>query len=275
MADSNYLPFAMRENIVIPVGESRALSIISSSFLGQFKGALVEYQDVSITTPTIVSDNSLNGGLVRYGFEGRGYLMEEPVNPFLIGYGPSSERRYGWRFARPYTLNPGQCLRVDYEFAAPSTGIFGAVFYGQRLDNGESIFLAGSNILATAASSTGVLTGDFFTCPADTPIKIHGVSLSAENTLETDTTVAFGAQIYDANGRELLTLKKAPNGTVTDLTMRQDWVNIVVAVTLPLGKSNGWELPLENFFIFEIENNNTTDSLEYLITVRGSVEVKS
>jgi len=267
MAIINYLPFAMRENIVIPAGGSRALSIITAAFSGRFKGAQVEYQDVSFDG--IRFAGALRVGLVRYGFEGRGYLIEEPISTETIAQGSSPGVRHGWRFARPYTLNPGQRIRIDYELAAD--GVFGAVLYGQRLDNGENILLAGSNIVGNAGNRIGTLTGDYFTCPADTPILIQGVSASGTMALD-EINLQFGVQIYDGNGREVLTTKTDPAGTVTNLQMRFDWINND-GVRIELGRANGWELPVNNLFLLEIENDGA-ETLEYMVTVRGSLEVQ-
>jgi hypothetical protein len=54
--------------------------------------------------------------------------------------------------------------------------------------------------------------------------------------------------------------------------MRFDWINND-GVRIELGRANGWELPVNNLFLLEIENDGA-ETLEYMVTVRGSLEVQ-
>jgi hypothetical protein len=207
---------------------------------------------------------------MRYGFEGRGYLLEEPLNTFSMLTGEVPER-HGWLFPKPYRLDPGQMMRIDYEL--PSAGVFGAMLHCKRMDDGRSFLLYGSNIVASAATAIGTLTGDYMKCPADTPILVEGISANGSTDL-VDATIQIGMQVYDGNGRELLTKKFNAGGTVTDRQMRYDWLSPRGQKHLELGRHNGWELPTKNPFIMEFEEV-AGSTAEILVLVRGSIEVQS
>jgi hypothetical protein len=260
---ANYLPFAMRENVVVAANGVSALSVVTAAFSGRFENARVEYQDAWLL---FISGDVL----MRYGFEGRGYLLEEPLNGLSMLTGEAPERQ-GWRFPRPYRLDPGQMMRVDYEL--PTAGVFGCMLHCKRMDDGRNFLLYGSNIVASAATAIGTLTGDYMKCPADTPILIEGISANGSADLSVSTT-QVGMQVYDGNGRELLTKKFNAGGTVTDRQMRYDWLSPSNQFHLELGRYDGWELPTQNPFIMEFEET-AGNTAEILVLVRGSIEVKS
>jgi hypothetical protein len=212
---SNYLPFAMRESFIVPAGGTAALSVVAASFSGRYAGARVEYQDVWIS----FAEAQTIDPLCRYGFEGRGYLIEEPVSLAAVAQNAVMATRQGWRFAHPYRLDPGQMMRVDYDLA--SAGVFGAMFHCKRADNASPFYLYGSNIVGNAANIQGSLMTEYLRCPNETPLYIEGVSATGAFTL-TNLNNEVGVQIYDGNGRELLLTKSGAGTTTTQRQMHED-----------------------------------------------------
>jgi len=276
----NYLPFVYREvlNYRSITRPTTSLSLASAAISGGFKGATVEYQDLCI--------KPLGGYYafgIRYGFEGRGYLFEEPIELFntitKIKSGGANSVRNGWRFPKPYKLDPGQSLRVDYtvDETARSTGVFGACFHCKRMDTLEQVFLYGSDLRATVASHSGSLQRNFLRNPGDVPLLVYGVSASSSTAIDTLSNGMI-VQIYDASGREIFVPKLSPNAlAIATSALNEQWINFETGYAIELGRYNGWELPVENPFILELECNDlnilSDDATNVIVTLRGCIEV--
>lgn len=262
----NHIPFMAREVLMVDAGGTAKLSVVQSVVASRAAGAKINYQNVQLYPRTSENDLNPDGLYLRYGFEERGYLIEEPIalmntlNDYaFFGFGT------GWRFAKPYTLRPGQQMRADYDITS-GDGVLGyasVIFPAKRADNGEPYILHGTNLDVNRL--IGSFTGDTMAAPADTALLVEGVQITNAGN------AVMGIQLYDGNGAEII--KAKPNNN-TLFTKQLLYSNIWWRTRrIELGAFNGWELPAEHPLILEIVNDNTDLDYEVLVTVQGSAEV--
>lgn len=263
--DKNYIPFVAREVLILASGDVAKLSVVQAVVANRAPGAKIEYQDLSFIfdSATLAYPDSV---YVRYGFEERGYLLEEPIAVFdtinapnFVGVGG------GWRFPKPYKLRPGQQMRADYNVTegGGAAGYAGIILPSKRADNGEPYILHGTNLDAT--KFIGAFTGDTMAAPADTELYVEGIQAA------TSTYATMGLQVYDGDGNEIVKVK--PNGSAR-FTQQEiystSWLRVQRGIEL--GAFNGWELPSEHPLIVEMINESAA-AFEVLVTVRGCAEV--
>lgn len=262
--ERNHIPFTAREVLVVDAGTIAKLSVVQSAIASRAADSKIEYQNIQFY-PRSASKVYPDGLYARYGFEERGYLLEEPLplmnlmnNYAFFGFGT------GWRFPKPYKLLPGQQMRADYDITA-GQGVLGyasVVFPCKRADNGEPYILHGTNL--DVNKLIGAFTGDTMAAPADTPLLVEGVQIANAGS------AIMGIQLYDGNGGEIIKVK--PNNA-TLFTKQLLYSNIWWRTRkIELGAFNGWELPAEHPLILEVVNDSS-DDFEVLVTVQGSAEV--
>lgn len=264
---SNHIPFMAREVLMLPAGEVAKLSVIQAVVANRAPGAKIEYQNIQFYARTSEGFSLFPDDIyMRYGFEERGYLLEEPIALMntlnhwaFFGFGT------GWRFAKPYKLLPGQQMRADYDIT-PGQGVLGyasVIFPCKREDNGAPYILHGTNM--DVNKLIGAFTGDTMAAPADTPLLVEGVQITNAGS------AIMGIQLYDGNGSEIL--KAKPNNT-TLFTKQLLYSNVWWRThRIELGAFNGWELPSEHPLILEMINESSDTDFEILVTVQGSAEV--
>lgn len=263
--EKNYLPFVARESIHIPAGQTRALSVLSSVVSGKGTTDKIIYKDMHFT-----ASNSL---LIRYGFEGRGYLIEEPVPLRYATQGLYSsyvnQWRNGFEFPKPYLLRPGQQMQAVMK---PSeTGFFGCTLTCKRIDNGEPHLLYWSQL--TATDETRVAEGSTMTCPGNTALYVHNFQVGSYSTVLLNRPPEVATQLYDGNGREVVTVKNGAGVTTIDADdMLQSWMNSQTR-TIDLGALRKWEMSATRPLIVELESIDAGD-LDIRVGIRGSVEVQ-
>jgi len=267
--ERNYIPFVAREVLTLNSGEAAALSVVQAVIANTAPGAKIEYQDISfVFDDSLTQSTNPDSVFVRYGFEERGYLLEELLNvvntinaPTIVG-GLGG----GWRFPKPYKLLPGQQMRAEYSIveAQGIAGYASIMLPCKREDNGEPYILHGTNM--NANQYQGAFVGDTMAAPADTALLVEGIQGA------TDDRRAMKLQVYNGNGTEIVKIK-ANNNTLFSEQQLYDpltWTRFTNGIEL--GKFNGWYLPAKHPLILELVNNGDTD-YEVLVTVRGSAEV--
>jgi len=260
MPEKNYVPFAASEVLILDAGTSAKLSVVQSQVASRHKNAKIIYQDC-LLAPNLTPDNVL----VRYGFEERGYLVEEPLQLQGIINHHTFLAPCGWRFPKPYRLDSGQQMTVEY-FTDLEDIFFSVVFYCKRADTGEPFMLYGTQLDSTKQGDG--LQGATMRAPAETSLYVEGVSYGFNSGIAFDTV---GVQIYDGNGMEII--KTKPNNTTafSRISIFGSWMGLG-SRGIELGEYNGWRLPAKHPFIFEAVNEDDTD-IEMLVTVRGCLEV--
>lgn len=275
MGSVNYLPFVLREGLVIPAGEARSISIISSIVSGTHKGSRIIYQDFSFSA--VYEDL-----LLRYGFEKRGFLQEEPqrvghlVNR-MFPYGSISgdSSKTGWWFPRPYRLDPGQGMIASVQAVDPvvdSTAIIGVTLSCKREDNGEPYTLYGM-VPSEDQGTQQVISGTSMTAPAETPLLVECFQCTGKRDdagANPRLAVPVECQLYDGNGREILTTKT--NTGAAAAVHRRNWMHPAL-YAVELGERRGWALNSEFPLMIELENANANTDRTLAVTIRGCTEV--
>lgn len=266
----NYLPFVARESLYIPSGESRSLKVISAVVASRVKTSKIIYKDFFTRN---FSERTFDSLLCRYGYERRGYLIEEPIPVQRLTTAPYSNTaftpRNGFDFPKPFILEPGQAFVAS--LTPEAEAIFGVTFRCKRMDNGEPYLLYWSQLEATA--ETRAAQGSTMTCPGGFPLYVENFQVVGRAT--TGAVASIACQLYDPSGMEIVKVKVDPNAAaaITAANMLEDWANSET-VGVELGEHAGWALPAEEPIIIEYENQDTAD-IAILVTVRGSAEVLS
>jgi len=311
---TNYLPFAQREILELEPAEIKHVRLSSFGVEGSSRVIL---QDLAVRVFGFNEDYSPDRGgdidpapaqastdewgwaggpertveyvLMRYGWDGKGYLLEEcqPHGEFVNGGRTLSPT---WRFIKPYRIDPGQRLRAHgvQGGRAEAQSLFpgGVLFFGKRVKDGRPYHLyathkVGGRAEKVANNAVLDLNSDNLRCPVDSPLLIYGVSyhmLCDINNMVTTNSALI--QVVDPNEREWFKLARVPAGNVvTQRQATEGWIDPPVSL-INLGEERGWIQEKDETFIVELENPYTDqgetvdNTLTVSVTLRGSVEVE-
>jgi len=283
----NYLPFAAREVFYLAANSTRATKISSLAMGSREPEGKVIYQDMNVWFPDLYNafnapatdDGFINTVFMRYGLKNRGYLIDRPlpVGCFTNQGRPMSA---AWTFLRPYTVYPGQklhCRTIQGGNTPASGGVpavwTGIVFNGVREKDGQPVLLHAAQHERVAPGVERDLTGTFLACPADSPVRIYGVS--HHNWYHKDfnpaTTVPLGIEVYGVNGQSWIQRIIAPATTTTAAEQIGCWIDPPNSL-IELGPERGWTTRAHSPIVVEFENRDSS-AVEFILTVRGCVEV--
>ena len=260
----NYIPFVTREVLRVGANSTAELSVARAQLANRQDNSYIIYQDC------LVESDGHGDLFVRYGYEDRGYLLEQalPLNKVYNNFGGAGFT--GWRFVRPYRLDPGKSMIVTFEIDAQEMEKISVVLHCRRIDNGGPHYLYGSNL--DSALTIGSFSGSRMSCPDDTALYVEGISAGGYNLeLNYDDYIAAGIQLYDGDGNEVVKVASNGSASFTPLQMYRNWISWWSS-GIELGEENGWRLPSSQPFLLELENQNNVVG-EALVTLRGSLEV--
>lgn len=263
----NFLPFAKRSVVAVPVGGRASTPISDMSHGGCIRAHLGDISiayDVAQTVDAGAFDAAL---ICRIGILGRGYFTEGfyAHRMFKDGIYPESGV---WHFPKPYRMQPGQRLRaltrVPAAFSlATYPFIPGIMFNGVRLADNEPIMLYDRALAAAVAGGAYNLNRETLQCPADSAIDLYSVVASPDydrydkyiDNLITTQTMIWGPDDRPWWDQQLWSELINPPVNLINLT-RPEWVlSPSESVTLEF-----W--------------NNHTVAANVHVTLRGSLEVE-
>jgi hypothetical protein len=306
-SESNWLPSAFREVFLLKNDPTSGRAIPTAVQLGSFgTGGPIEsviLQDFSLELARVYSDRGIAeiyfttllenpvNPLLRYGYKHLGYLQDVPV---LAG----AHLNKGivvpegcWNFVRPYRIFPGETMRGLYRSWAGNIPQNyprrpAMVFNGVRVADEQPIQMYSS---ANRVDDTNPLdlSQAGFTCPADSPVDLYGVS--AFGLTEIAWPLGGGWQIRGPDEREWRKtrfirterlngiLPLLPASTQVQLESAR-WISPYGA-HVKLGEERGWTMERDETFIAEVtgpdisEEDLSTDFWLGILTLRASSEV--
>jgi hypothetical protein len=287
MIESNWLPFVHREVFRLKgtLGTEPTAVELGSFGVGSTLDRVL-LQDFCLKVGSIdTSEREPNWNLepavpirslMRYGYKHRGYLQERPI---LYGghITDGLDIPLSWSFHKPYTIFPGEVLRVNYNNPNLSTSARkpGAVFNAVRLlDERPHLLYSSANKLDDGQPL--VLNQPGLTCPADSPVAIHGVSLFGRSEMLIPLSGSW--QITGPDDREWFESRiiRFPGLAVPP---EIQWGRMVAhrCVYTTLGEEWGWEMKHDEVFIMEVTAlDPTPDDFIWFgsLTLRGQLEVQ-
>lgn len=292
MGRKNYHPFVSREVFQVAAGDAKAISSFSTMFGSRFKDGYVYLQDVAVWLPQYDLYNQPNvytNLRMRYGYKGRGFLIEEPVLFSVLCNGQKPVMPV-WEFIKPYTIYPGQKMSArigPYGFGTYSgydaTQYPAIAFRGVRLADNKPIILydvAAKHI--HKASEPVAMYRSSLQCPSDSPVNIYSVAFSSMLHAMDSVTYsgAFACtallEVFDPDNRPWLQVRadNASQAVLGESGLKSEWI-VPRANVIELGPDRGWILPVSQPFILEYENVDPRATWIVGTTIRGFVEVES
>jgi hypothetical protein len=298
-AKSNWLPFAYREVFKIDIDPVTLLGLPTSVQLGSFgvaggPGALLQDFNLLIlairydqrtgmyewSSPGEVEDPFVP--FIRYGYKHLGYLTEQSM-PYAahVNMGEVVPRAT-WNFLRPYRLFPGNVMRASYKYTGDSQEEIrwprkpGMIFNGVRVLDDKPVLLYSTTNKMDDLKNSMVLNQGGFTCPADSPVDIHGVS--AFGMAEEKYPWAGAWQITGPDDREWFITRSLHVEGLNQpwQSSWERWLSLLGSYT-KLGEDWGWSMGQDETFIAEVSVDTPADKPEDfyagILTLRGSAEV--
>lgn len=288
----NYLPFARRVYLTVPVGARRA--VLREQFSSGM-GNRTFLSDVAIDL--VVDDRGLGTQydytwanartltervFMRMGIFGRPYLTEDFYPIALFNDLPLEESGV-WRLPKPYTIFPGERMKAAVRFSPggavaplPDDAYAGAwatwpsiSFHGVRRDNNRPIVLYdtfpstfnGADVFVNPPLGTPtILQGPRLQCPQETEVDIYAVKHPTTGGAGGNQNP--GVQIWSPDGRKWWE---------NDL-----WPEILLP-TFIIKDLRGpeWVLDSSETLLLEFENLGEYAFTNVLVlTLRGQVEVE-
>jgi hypothetical protein len=264
MSYLNYLPYALRDKSVVPANDVVHVRL-SAMAVG---GGIVRnfLQDLCVRQEVAEVNDLL---LMRYGWEGQGYLTEDLYPPGIFHNKPKPLDTT-WRFVKPYRINPGEMLSAVYRPAA----VNGEEIYPSIMFNGvrtrdrlPSHLYDTFNGLSDQANLRA-LNGITLWCDRDSAIQLYGVSITEYALTLTQNALV---QIAGPDLREWFHYQTNIQ-TAPPRRLSENWINPFWSL-IALDEERGWIMERDEVLIVEYENTSGADMVVWT-TLRGSMEVE-
>jgi len=289
MKGFNYLPFARREVLTLPVnqdgGDTGAAGTVTTklNFLstGGIRNAIIEdviiYEGDDTTTSPRSYTTFGNTILARFGVDGKNFLTEHlyDYRTFTDKHCPTAacwDWSMGGRY--PYRIFPGEAMKA-YLGRCPSvkndqsvtSDIRAVMFSGVHVNNLEPYMLYQMHKEDEQNDNANtedliLLTSRHLTCAKDSPIDLYSVSVPEWYSNLGDYSIYV--QPLDANDRPFW-----PD---------RYWAHILDPQISPIGFGEaGFKVPADETFIVELQNGNLALAgyeQTITVTIRGVIEVR-
>lgn len=300
----NYLPFVKRQIVDIPAAPRKGHLHLSAMAMGPGRTIL---QDLSVGQLTMYNeyppnqsgqtadDTGRNTFMMRYGWDKRGYLLED-LHPYGSFVNAGKSMVPVWKFIRPYRMDPGEQLTATiicggrFSLSKIPTDSYPAlVFNGVRVKDNQPIQLYDVARDVTAAGTEVALADSTLKCPADSSVLLYSVAMQNTWDLSVNTIGATQdhpnrVQIFGPGGREWFHWEQ-PVTPVIPITAGQivaaqaGWLHLQYN-RIKLGEETGWIQERDETFIMEFERaigyaNRSELPFRMAVTLRGSVEVEN
>lgn len=288
----NFIPFAAREVLVIPAGETRTSKVTATAIGTRSPKTMVHLQDLCVWFPGRVNSNTYSGGFpatsayedqvyMRLGMRHLGYLTDRavPVGAFTNEGRPQHAT---WNFIKPYTIYPGEAITAriiqggqdNSEISdGDSRRWAGLTLNAVRTRDGQPAVIYGVVQEVLDRGDERPIQSVRLKCPSDSPVQIYGMShhLFFDAEQNPSSWLPLGIEVFSPNGEPFLKKVVNPATTLGEQYIIGCWIDPPNSL-IALGPDRGWSHDASTNILVQLENRDTSNSKQIVVTVRGFVE---